>query len=123
MRIVKIILLMAFATNTLNAQNDTVTLKVISIKELDSKVFEIRGVDSSKDTLRILSLKDDIKDSCLYEKIRQGASYQFNLKPKPAYIDNYVVRVGEKIYWETGNPYREMPYFADNIKSNYIKKD
>jgi hypothetical protein len=99
------------------------TLKVIEINELDDNVFEIRTIKQSGDTVRLLSKKENINDSCLYEKIRKGAEYQFELKPGPVYIDNFVIRIGRKVYWKTGDDPKEIPFFANNIKSNYIKKN
>jgi len=125
MRIVRILtaFMLLFIVNVLNAQNSMTTLKVISINELDSNVFEIRALKQSGDTIRLLSKKENINDSCLYEKIRKGAEYQFELRPEPAYIDNFIIRIGETVYWKTGDDPKEIPFFANNIKSNYIKKE
>ena len=122
MRVVKILIFL-FVTNLLSGQNNMTSLKVTDIIELDDTVFEIRALKESGDTIRLLSIKENIDNTCLYEKIRKGAEYQFDLKPEPVYIDNFIVRVGEKVYWKTGDDPKEMPYFANNIKNNYIRKD
>lgn len=85
MRIVKIFIttMLLFITNILNAQSNFTVLKVIDINELDNNVFEIRALKQSRDTIRILSKKEDINNSYLYEKIQEGTEYQFELKPEP----------------------------------------
>lgn len=125
MRIVTMFIMtvLLFVTNLLNAQNSMTSLKVIEINELDDKVFEIRALKKSGDTIRLLSIKERINDSCLYERIRKGAEYQFELESRPAYIDNFIIRVGESVYWKTGDDPKEMPYFANNLKSDFIKKN
>lgn len=125
MRIVRIFTasMLLFIANSLNAQSNMTILKVIDINELDDNVFEIRAIKQSGDTIRLLSKKENINDSCLYEKIRKGAEYQFELKPEPVYTDNFIIRIGETIYWKTGDDPKEIPFFANNIKSNYIKKE
>lgn len=124
MRIVRIFMLSLslFLSNVINAQNKVIHLKVIDIKELDDAVSEIRAMKESGDIIRILSIKGNIEDECLYEKIRKGAEYQFELRPESVYIDNYIVRIGETIYWKTGDNPKDLPYFAENLKGNYIKK-
>ncbi|MDR1654176.1 MAG: hypothetical protein LBS01_11145 [Prevotellaceae bacterium] len=128
MRVITIftIVVLLFIINLLNAQNNIVLLKVIDINELDDKVFEIRALTESSDTIRILSVKESIpNDSCSYEKIRKGSEYQFELQlplhTKPLYVLNLTFRVKGKVYWTIGDNPKDMPYFANNIKSDYIK--
>lgn len=125
MKIVKTFMMSAlfFVVNLLTAQSDRASLKVLVVNELDNKVFEIKALKKSGDTIRILSIKETIDKKCLYEKIRKGVEYQFELRTKPLYVENLTIRVGDKVYWRAGDNPKEMPYFANNIKSDFIKKD
>lgn len=117
------ILILLFVANLVNAQTNVISLKVIGIHELDDNVFEIKALKETGDTIRILSIKETIDNNCLYEKIKKGAEYQFELRPEPSYIDNFIIRVKNKVYWKTGDNPKDMPYFANNVKNDSIKKD
>ncbi|MBV7440273.1 hypothetical protein KRX57_02460 [Weeksellaceae bacterium TAE3-ERU29] len=116
-------MILFFVVNLLNAQTNKVSLKVIDVSELGGKVFEIKALKKSGDTIRILSIKETIDNKCLYEKIQKGTNYQFELRSKPLYIDNLTIRVGDEVYWKVGDDPKEMPYFANNIKNDFIEKD
>lgn len=114
---------MLLALGSLSAQSDDITLKVVSIKEDSNMVVEIKAVNSNLDTLRILSKKNDADVKDFYEKMKEGESYHFELKSNPSYIDNYVVRISGKVYWRTGDPFSEMPYFANNVMGFFIRRE
>jgi hypothetical protein len=103
-------------------KNKTKVLKITNIIEYND-AYIIKGLDDNLDTLLILSLKEKIKNKCRYHKIQIGTEYIFELKEKPTYIDNLIIRGGNTIFWKTGDETRKMPYFANNLKDIYIKKD
>ncbi len=112
-----------FIVNVLSAQIKTITMKVINITELDDNVYEIRALNEQGDTIRIFSIKEKIHNIELYEEIKINKKYNFSMIPDPSPIINLTIKIGNKIYWRTGDEEKEMPHFAINIIGKYIKKE
>lgn len=94
-------------------------LKVVNISEYKG-VYIIKGIDFKADTLTILSPMEKIKKKCKYDKIKIGATYNFNLKENSTYISNLIIRCNGTIFWKTGDDPKKMPFFASNTKDAFI---
>lgn len=97
-------------------------LKVTSICEFEDS-YLIECVESKlEDTIYIISEKENLKNSCDYEKIIVGKTYSFELQKRGvATANNLVIRIKDKIFWKTGDDIKKMPYFAQNIKDLWIE--
>lgn len=118
MKLKKIIYFLFFVSLGVSAQNEK--LKVVAIVEYDNS-YIIKGLNSRLDTINIISVKEKIKKKCEFYKIRIGKEYKFKIR-ETAFVNNLTIRVGEIIFWKSGDNIKDRPFFTENVKGLYIKK-
>lgn len=103
------------------AQSEYKTLKVTSITKNDD-FYIIKGVEQNRDTLTLVTKKEEFKNKCDYRKIKINNEYRFELQSQPTYTENLVFRIGNKILWKTGDNPKNIPRYTENVNGIYIKK-
>jgi len=108
---------------SLNAQNyQTADVKELLVVDIiiHKNAYEILAIENRVDTIRILSQKEKVNDRCKFVKIKKGKIYKFQLSATPSTYDNLVVRLGNEVFWKSGDDIKYYPYFAINVIDKYI---
>lgn len=105
----------------LNAQ---IELKVVTICEFEESVL-YECMDRKHREIYIVSEKTKNENILNSERIETGKSYLFDLQERGFQTaGKFILRVGKKVYWQSGDDYDKFPYFSRNVVGlYYIKND
>lgn len=108
-------------SSLLNAQ---IELKVLSICEFEESVlYECK--DKTQKKIYVVSEKTKNEDIPNSVRIETGKSYLFDLQERGFQTaGKFILRIGKKVYWQSGDDYDKFPYFSSNVVGlYYIKRD
>jgi len=118
-----IVILITLSNIVLYSQTtETKLLSVLSICEYKNS-YLISCETKELDTLYIITEKEYIKDKSNYYKLKVCVKYSFELQKRGTpTLGNFIIRIGNKVFWKTGDNPNKIPYFAKNVKDLYMSK-